>query len=127
MRHMTHEYRILIGGTVIRGPGQADATAIAWAGGTIIAIGSDTEVRAISRGDSFVASIARLFVAAVPRSTDPSLDLAGVLEVGGDANFAILTFDPRRPPSDHGTTASIVCVVRLGRVVRGRLPGSISH
>ena len=51
---MTHEYTIATGGRV-RLPGAtgaSPATAIAWAGGFVIATGTDTEVRSISRGDS---------------------------------------------------------------------------
>ena len=49
---VTHLYTLLLGGTVITSPGQPDVSAIAWAADTVIALGSDDNVRAASRGDS---------------------------------------------------------------------------
>ena len=105
---VTHQYLILTGGTVARGPDEPDATAIAWAEGTIIAIGSDDEVRSVSRGDSAFGDLAGAFV--VPLAGD------GSLEIGGPASFAIHERDPRA-----GTTGATRAVVRHGRVVAGTL------
>jgi hypothetical protein len=101
---VTHEYTILTGGVVVPGGDTPPATAIAWAADTILAIGSDDEVRAISRGDSvFVALDGRRVVAA---------DEA-ILEVGGPADLRVLA-RAQEPEA----------VVRAGLVVEGALPGS---
>jgi hypothetical protein len=98
---VTHEYTLLVGGRVIRGDDAPDATAIAWAADTILAIGSDDEVRAISRGDSHVVDLAGATVMPPESGT--------ALEPGGPADLAILA-DGRA-----------VAVVRGGRVVSGSL------
>jgi hypothetical protein len=78
---MAHEYTILVGGVVIRGGGAPDATAIAWAEDTVLAVGADDAVRAISRGDSRFVDLAWACV----RAIDP----AGVLEAGAPADLAV--------------------------------------
>jgi hypothetical protein len=118
---VTHEYRILVGGTVIRGAGQPDATAIAWAGDTILAIGTDEEVRAISRGDSHVASLDGALVASVQPEGDWRWQPDDVLEVGGIATFAVLADDPRTTVG-RVLSDSMLALVRAGRVVLGGLP-----
>lgn len=40
-RRVTHEYTLLVGGTIVPGDGAPDATAIAWAAGVILALGTD--------------------------------------------------------------------------------------
>jgi predicted amidohydrolase YtcJ len=113
---VTHEYTLLVGGTVIRGGTAADAQAIAWAHGVILAIGSNAEVRAISRGDSTVIDLGGACV--VPLARDATLD------VGGSADLAILATDPRlSPESGPWPPSSATAVVRGGRVVSGALPG----
>lgn len=115
---MTHEYTLLSGGRVIRGASQPDATAIAWAADTVLAIGTDEEVRAISRGDSHFVDLAGLTV--VPLTADGTVrwPSGGVLEIGGRADLAVLArgdeakADPRT-----------IAVIRGGRVVSGALPG----
>lgn len=108
---MTHEYTLLVGGTVIVGGGEPDAEAIAWADDTILALGSDAEVRGISRGDSHVAEIPGAFV----------VSLSAPLEVGGPADVAVLDADPRGvtpgPPREPRA------VIRSGRLVAGALAG----
>jgi len=104
---MTHEYTILAGGTVIRGGSEPDASAIAWAADTVLLVGSDREVRSISRGDSHFIDLAGAFV--VP--------LEGALETGAPANMEILSADPRVA----GATPATLAVVRGGRVVEGEL------
>ncbi|TAK02388.1 MAG: hypothetical protein EPO36_02255 [Chloroflexota bacterium] len=104
---MTHEYRLLLGGTVLPGPGRPPCEAIAWADATILALGTTEEVEAISRGDSHRLAAAGGFV--VP--------LGPPLEVGAPADLAVLARDPRL-----GDPGSPRAVVRGGRIVAGRLP-----
>jgi predicted amidohydrolase YtcJ len=105
---VTHEYTLLVGGTVIAGGSAPDAEAIAWAADTILALGSEAEVRAISRGDSHVLDLEGAFV----------VGLEAPLEVGGPADLAVHDRDPRRSPADPARA-----VVRGGRLVEGLLPG----
>ena len=62
---MTHGYTLLIRGIVISGHDEPDVTAIAWAADTVIALGSDDEVRGISRGDSHVIDLGGASVVAL--------------------------------------------------------------
>jgi len=105
---VTHEYTLLLGGTVLPGGGAPACGALAWAEGTVLALGSDAEVRAISRGDSAVLLATDAFV--VP--------LNELLEVGMPADLAVLDADPRAGPP--GTPRA---VIRGGHVTEGRLPG----
>ncbi len=98
---MTHEYTLLVGGRVVRSGGDPEATAIAWAADTILAIGGDEEVRAISRGDSHIVDLAG--------ATVMPAESGRALEAGGPADLAILA-DGRA-----------LAVVRGGRVVSGSL------
>jgi predicted amidohydrolase YtcJ len=100
---VTHLYTLLLGGTVIPGGGQPEVSAIAWAGDMVIALGSDADVRAISRGDSHFVDLAGALV--VPLGE-------GTLEVGGPADMAVLSADQRKT----------LAVVRGGRLVSGALP-----
>jgi hypothetical protein len=115
LRVVTHLYTLLLGGTVIPGGGQPDVSAVAWAGDIVIALGSDEDVRAISRGDSHFVDLRGAFV--VPLGE-------GTLEVGGPADLAVLSGDPRiagaRSPADPAVQT--LAVVRGGRVVSGALP-----
>ena len=106
---MTHEYTILFGGTVIPGGDKADASAIAWAHDTVLLIGSDDDVRAISRGDSHFVDLNGAYV--VP--------LGVTLETGGPADMAVTDADPRTSPTPPRTLA----IVRAGLVVKGSLGG----
>ena len=92
---MTHEYTLLIGGTVIPGGGEPDVTAIAWAEGTVLALGSDTDVRALSRGDSYVVDLRGAVVVPLGRDPEPGWPTEATLEIGGRADLAIL--DERSP------------------------------
>jgi hypothetical protein len=99
---MTHEYTLLLGGKVRAGEGAPEASAIAWAEDTVLAIGSDQAVRAISRGDSHMVDITGLEV--VP--------LGASLEVGGPADLELRDAQRRS-----------VAIVRGGHVAEGALPG----
>ncbi len=109
---MTHLYTLLLGGTVMPGDGQPDVSAIAWAEEIVLALGTDDEVRAISRGDSHFVELAGKVV--VP--------LGETLEVGGPADMAVLSgaspVGGRRPPSRS-------CAA--GSVVEGSLAGLHDH
>jgi len=104
---VTHEYTILLGGTVIPGGGAPEATAVAWAHDTVLLVGSDEDVRAISRGDSHFFDLGGRFV--VP--------LDGPLDPGSQADLAVFEHDPRTTESPLIRLA----VVRAGRVIEGRL------
>jgi predicted amidohydrolase YtcJ len=54
---VTHRYTRLIGATHLSGRDEPDASAIAWAADTVIALGSDDDVRRTSRGDSHVIDL----------------------------------------------------------------------
>lgn len=110
---MTHEYTLLVGGVVIAGGGLPDASAIALAHDTVLLIGSDEDVRGISRGDSHVVDLGGRFVA--PLGATP----AATLEVGGPADLAVFSSDPRLADSPPVPVA----VVRAGHVVEGSLSG----
>ncbi len=111
---MTHLYTLLTGGTVLPGGDAPDATAIAWAGDTILAVGSDETVRAISRGDSHAFELGGAFVVA---------NGDGTLEIGAPADLAVLDGDPR----DGASPIRTLAIVRGGRVVAGMLPGGTGH
>ena len=130
---MTHEYTLLVGGTVIPGGDLPDAAAIAWAEDTILALGTDEEVRAISRGDSHLVELHGAFVVGLAPGAaawEATADRAGsALEVGGRADLVVLLRDPRvEPAGTPGEQAlSAMAVIRGGRVVAGALPGVHAH
>jgi predicted amidohydrolase YtcJ len=107
---MTHEYTLLVGGTVIVGGAEPDCEAIAWADDTILALGSEAEVRAISRGDSHVVEIPGAFVRGAR---------AERLEVGDVADLEVRDADPRGVPA--GGLGDPRAVIRAGRVIAGEL------
>jgi predicted amidohydrolase YtcJ len=113
---VSHLYVILRGGTVVPGPGEPDATAIAWARDTILIVGSDEDATGISRGDSDFHELEGSVVVPLDASGRPD-PVGGVLEIGGQADLAVLDADPRVVGS-----ASVVALVRGGRVVEGALP-----
>lgn len=114
---MTHEYTLLVGGVIIPGDDEPDASAIAWAGGTVIAIGTDAAVRAISRGDSHVIDLRGASVVPLAPGSDAIRPPGARLEVGGPADLAVLDRDPRDAP------VLALAVFRGGRLVAGALPG----
>lgn len=111
---MTHEYTLLVGATVLPGGDAPACEALAWAAGTILALGSEAEIREISRGDSHVMELRGRFV--VP--------LHGCLELGAPADIAVLEADPREAhgPRDPRRLA----VIRGGHLVEGSLASSDS-
>ncbi|HEU0244373.1 MAG TPA: hypothetical protein VFQ75_10735 [Candidatus Limnocylindrales bacterium] len=100
---MTHEYTLLLGGIIRPGGGASDKTALGYAHDTVLAVGSDAEVRAISRGDSHVVDLAGRTVIAAD---------GVVLEPGAAASFRVLD-----------ATGRVVAVVVDGQVVEGALAG----
>jgi hypothetical protein len=103
---VTHEYTILTGGIVLTAvDGCAAPSAVAWALDTILAVGSDEAVLAISRGDSRVADLHG--AVALP---GPGLR---TLEPGDQADLTIR--DPR--------TGNVLAEVRAGLVVSGEIAG----
>jgi predicted amidohydrolase YtcJ len=106
---MTHEYTLILGATVLPGGGAPPCEALAWASGTILALGSEAEIRAISRGDSHVMELRARFV--VP--------LDGPLEVGAPADLVVLAADPRELQGPGGPRR--VAVIRAGHLVEGSL------
>ena len=119
---VTHRYTILVGGTVIPGHDAPAVTAIAWAGDTVIGLGSDDELRGLSRGDSWFVDLAGATVAPLGVG-DAIWPVDSMLEVGGRADLAILVGDPRVRGIEPGERPVVVALVRDGRVVTGRLPG----
>jgi len=119
---VTHRYTLLIRGTVISGRDEPDVSAIAWAADTVIALGSDDDVRGTSRGDSHVIDLRGASVVALGESLDVRWPPDTTLEVGGRADLAVLASDPRRMDVPAGHRLSALALVRGGRVVAGRLP-----
>ena len=107
---MTHRYTLLVGGAILPGPGEPAVSAIAWAEGVVLVMGTDEQVRAVSRGDSHVIDLHGAFV--VPAS--------GTIEIGDLADLDVRIDDPRATPgASHPTMARI----RGGHVVSGSLNG----
>lgn len=121
---MTHRYTLLVGGTILPGPGQADCSAIAWAEGTLLALGTDAQVRALSRGDSELRDLRGAYVVPVGAADRVEWPPSTTLEVGGPADLAILTADPRVGAGRAGGLDLGATIVRGGHAVLGSLPSS---
>ncbi len=115
---MTHEYILLVGGVVITGGPEPDAEAIAWAEDTILALGSEAEVRSISRGDSRFIDLDGAFVVPLAPGAEAAWPAGTKLEPGGPADLAVLEHDPRLGTPD-GRPVRTLAIVRGGRVVAG--------
>jgi hypothetical protein len=104
---MTHEYTLLVNGTVLPGDGAEPCEALAWAHETILAVGSTSAIDAISRGDSTRIDLHGAFV------VSPG---GRILEPGEPANLDVLEGDPRLPGGSR-----TLATVRGGRVTQGSL------
>ena len=66
---MTHEYVIALNGHIEPDPGgDSEETAVAWAGSSVLAVGPDDVVRAISRGDSTFLDLCGCIVTPLPEA-----------------------------------------------------------
>lgn len=117
---MTHQYTLLVGGTILPGPGRPTCSAIAWAEGTVLALGSDDQVHAVSRGDSEVVDLRGAYVLPIGPMDRADWPPSAALEIGASADLAILSADPRAGGALRGPG---VTIVRGGHAVIGRLPG----
>ena len=120
---MTHRYTILVGGTVLPGRDEPAVSAIAWAEDTVLALGSDDDVRSMSRGDSHVVDLGGSVVVPLGEGADAVWPPDSRLEIGGRADLAVQASDPRLYHR-AGERSSTIALIRGGRVVAGRLPGS---
>lgn len=117
---MTHRYTLLVGGSVLSGAGRPSCSAIAWAEGTVLALGTDEDVRSVSGGDSELVDLQGAFVVPIGAEADPTWPPSATLELGGPADLAVLAEDPR---TGTGVWQRPTAIVRAGHVTRGRLPG----
>jgi len=118
---VTHEYTLLVGGTVLAGVEEdAPATAIAWAAGTVLALGSDDQVLGTSRGDSFMVDLRGAVVVPLGPDDTPAWPPTRRLEIGAPADLAVLDRDPRIAAAGAVRT---LAVLHGGHVTRGALPG----
>ena len=115
---MTHEYTLLLGAVVLPGDGEPEAQAIAWAHAAVLAIGSEADVRSISRGDSTFLDAAGGYVIPLDGDGVVRWPPAAHLEVGGLADLAVLDADPRQQESP---ASAVRAIVRGGHVVQGSL------
>ena len=111
---MTHEYTLLVGGLVLASASDPPASAIAWAEGVVLAVGSDVEIRAISRVDSSVIDAGGAFVLPLGPDGMAVWPPTTTIEIGGPADLALVEDDPRL----RGDRFELVGIVRAGRVVR---------
>jgi hypothetical protein len=127
---VTHEYVIATGGQDLTG-GSADGptpTAIAWAADRVLAVGSDADVRAISRGDSTFLDLDGCLVTAAP------VDIAGAEATAARSSehlpqllvdAGLLPADDRLEPGSAadlmfwGHDRGVVAVVRRGAFTTG--------
>ncbi len=143
---MTHEYTIGTGGIVLGSgePPETPRTAIAWAVDRVLAVGSDDEVRAISRGDSTFIDLNGSVV--TPAPDDPAaaqalarsavegkralgtvalLEDAGLIppgstiETGTLADLAFWSADPGTVPPAAALSVRILGIVRAGAFTQG--------
>ncbi len=120
---MTHLYTLLVGGVVIPGRDEPPVSSIAWAADTVIALGSDADVAAISRGDSHLVDLGGASVIPLGDAAAAVWPAHARLEVGGRADLAVLRTAPRGADAPEERRLPALALVRGGRVVAGRLPG----
>ena len=120
---MTHEYTLLIGGTVITGRDEPDATAIAWAADTVIALGSDDEVRgrraATRTSSTSEARVSWRWATARTPAGRPTRRSRSA----GPPIWRCWTPTHVNWALQPGGRLRLSLVVRAGRVVAGGLPG----
>jgi hypothetical protein len=143
---VTHEYVIALGGSVLSAgtPGEPAPTAVAWAADSILAVGSDEAVRAISRGDSIFLDLAGCAVSPAPSDPKGAENLlraaaatgdpfdavellvrAGLvegdarLEPGATCDLAFWSADPETASSASAPLLRIVAIVRAGAFTHG--------
>ncbi len=143
---MTHEYVIALGGTILcaGSAGATVATAMAWAADSILAVGPDDAVGAISRGDSIFLDLAGAAVSPAPTDPRPAEDLlraavasgdpfdagellmrAGLierdarLEPGGRCDLAFWSRDPGKMATESAPELRIIAIVRAGGFTHG--------
>ena len=125
---MTHEYTILVRGRILAGGERPEAAGIGWAAGTVIALGSEAEMRAVSRGDSHFVDLAGAFVIPLARGADPGWPTNATLEIGAPADLVVLRDDPRRAGNTAWHLRALtIAVIRGGVVASGALPGPHDH
>lgn len=122
---MTHEYTLLVNGTIRPGPGDVAAGAMAWAEGIVLAIGDAEAVRSISRGDSTVISLQGATVIPLGARDEPAWPPSAQLEVGSPADLALLRVDPGSLTDEERQDLRkyVIALVRGGHAVVGALPG----
>jgi predicted amidohydrolase YtcJ len=130
---MTHEYTVATNGFVLGGAGSGRATALAWAEDTILAVGDDATVRAVSRGDSTFVDLAgravsagqdaagataRLRASVRAGSAGPGLEALGLdeLEPGSAADLLIWSHDPRTLAPEDAEQLQVVATVVGGKL-----------
>ena len=119
---MTHRYTILVGGNVLPASDQPALAAVAWADDTVIGLGSDEEMRGLSRGDSRVVDLDGAWVVPLGEG-DVRWPADTTLELGGPADLAVLALDPRSDDTARLEPVASLALIRGGRLVAGRLPG----
>mgnify|MGYP001557616981 CR=1 FL=1 len=128
---MTHEYVIALHGHVEPDPGgDSEETALAWAAGSVIAVGPDDVVRAVSRGDSTFVDLCGCVVTPLPEAPSHADSLVREeAAVGADVarllvESGLLSADASLEPGAPADLAfwdetGLVAVVRGGHFIDG--------
>lgn len=106
---------------MLPGLGHPSASAITWAEGTVLALGTNEQVRGVSRGDSHLVDLRGAFVVPVGPDEAVCWPPESTLAIGSPADLAVLSGDPR---VDGEAGLLPLAVVRGGHVVRGRWPST---
>lgn len=128
---MTHEYVIAVNGQVEPSTlDDGEGTAVGWSGGTVLAVGPDDVVRAISRGDSLFLDLCGCVVTPLPEGPSQADSLIREMHLSGpDIARALVecgllpgdaTIEPGAPADlafwDHD---GLVAIVRGGHFTDG--------
>jgi hypothetical protein len=144
---VTHEYVIALSGRILGSRADTDGpppTAIAWAADRVLAVGSDTEVRAVSRGDSTFLDLRGCAVTPLPRDVSRAeevlrqailadrdvdvwaalaaaglIDSDSVLEPGSPADLAVWSTDSGLVEPAAAATMRVLAQVRAGAFTEG--------